>query len=73
MEEPVSGPKIDSLKPVIHRRVKVSHSVKGIVTTEATFSIDGNPDNMPMFNTQCVEFFDWVDKTWPPHIEVDGR
>ena len=55
--------------PIIRRRVNVSTTTKGIQHAEATFEITGDNVDPETFRFLSMEFFDWVDKVWPPPVE----
>lgn len=73
-EQPQQSGSQSQEMPTVHRRVNVSYSVKGVATTDATFSIDGPtlPEGKDGrdFAAESTEFFNWVNKTWPPPVEV---
>jgi hypothetical protein len=59
---------METEKPIIRRRVNKSVSVKGVVTTEATFEATGLTEEQ--YINDCSQFFLWVDLHWPPPITL---
>lgn len=57
-------------KPVIRRRINKAVSVKGVVTTDATFEGEGLTDQD--YREQALAFFHWVDTIWPPPITLNA-
>ena len=57
-------------KPTIRRRIEKSVSVKGIITTSATFEATDLTDDD--YRGQALEFFHWVDTVWPPPITLNA-
>lgn len=57
-------------KPMIHRRVNVKTTTKGVQYAEATFTMEGEDVDEIDYRQQALAFFGWVDQCWPPPVET---
>ena len=55
---------------MIHRRVNVKTTTKGVQYAEATFSMDGEDVTDEDYKAQAIAFFAWMNEQWPPPVET---
>jgi len=55
---------------MIHRRVNVKTTTKGVQYAEATFTMEGEDVDEIDYRQQALAFFGWVDQCWPPPVET---